>query len=89
MRERIAYLDSILLKEFDFTLMDSVEVSREDAEWAQNYLAMNELWQKRLKSDALNLKLTGKDWDEIVTNLSNRYDNSKRLLEQYNSEDVF
>jgi len=89
MRERIAYLDTILSKEFDFTLMDSVEVSREDAEWAQNYFTMNELWQQRLKSDALNLKLTGKDRDEIVTNLSNRYDNYKRLLDQYNSEDVF
>jgi carboxyl-terminal processing protease len=89
MRERIAYLDTILTNEFDFTLMDSVEVSREDAEWAQKYFTMNELWQKRLKSDALNLKLTGKNWDEIVTNLSNRYDNYKRLLNQYNSEDVF
>jgi len=89
MRERIAYLDTILTNEFDFTLIDSVEVSREDAEWAQNYFTMNELWQERLKSDALNLKLTGKNWEEIVTNLSNRYDNYKRLLDQYNSEDVF
>lgn len=89
MRDRIAYLDTILTNEFDFSLMDSVEVSRENAEWAQNYSIMNDLWQKRLKSDALNLKLTGKDWDDIVANLSNRYDNSKRLLEQYNSEDVF
>lgn len=89
MRERITYLDTILTIEFDFALMDSVEVSREDAEWSENYFTMNELWQKRIKSDALNLKLTGKGREEIVTNLSNRYENYKRLLDQYNSEDVF
>lgn len=89
MRERITYLDTILTKEFDFTFIDSVEVSREDAEWSENYFTMNELWQKRIKSDALNLKLTGKGWDEIVSNLAIRYENYKRLLNQYNSEDVF
>jgi carboxyl-terminal processing protease len=89
MRERINYLDSILTDEFDYTIMDSVEINRENAEWSADYLAMNELWRKRLKSDALNLRLNGKEWDEIVDNLSNRYENYRRLLEQYNSEDVF
>jgi carboxyl-terminal processing protease len=89
MKERIDYLDSIFTEEFDYTLMDSVELSRENAEWAENYFAVNKLWGKRLKNDALNLKLNGKEWDEIVKNLSTRYENYRRLLEQYNSEDVF
>ena len=89
MKERINYLDSIFTEEFDYTLMDSVEFSRENAEWAENYFAVNKLWGKRLKNDALNLKLNGKEWDEIVKNLSTRYENYRRLLEQYNSEDVF
>jgi carboxyl-terminal processing protease len=89
MSERINYLDTILTNEFDYTILDSVEVSREDAEWAKNYFALNHLWEKRIKSDALNLKVNGKDWNEIIKNLSNRYKNYDRLLEQYNSEDVF
>ncbi|MBT8381515.1 MAG: carboxy terminal-processing peptidase [Ignavibacteriaceae bacterium] len=89
MDERLIYLDTMLAREFDYTTVDSVKLSRENAVWAEDNFQMNELWRKRLKSDALNLKLNGKDWDEIVTNLSNRYDNYKRLLDQYNSEDVF
>ena len=73
MSERINYLDTILTSEFDYTILDSVEVSREDAKWAENYFAMNQLWEKRIKSDAVNLKVNGKDWDEIVKNLSNLF----------------
>ncbi len=89
MRERVGYLDTILSKEFDYTLIDSVQIGRDDAEWINSYLEMNELWYKRVKNDALNLKLSDKSWDEIVENLSKRYENYKRLLEQYNTEDVF
>jgi carboxyl-terminal processing protease len=89
MKERTGYLDTILVKEFDYSLVDSVKIGRENVNWVESYSMMNELWYKRVKNDALNLKLTGKSWDEIVNNLSNRYDNYDRLLDQYNSEDVF
>jgi carboxyl-terminal processing protease len=89
MKERTGYLDTILVKEFDYSLVDSVKIGRENVNWVESYSMMNELWYQRVKNDALNLKLTGKSWDEIVNNLSNRYDNYDRLLDQYNSEDVF
>ncbi len=32
---------------------------------AKDEAELNELWRKRVKYDALNLKLTGKEWPEI------------------------
>lgn len=42
-----------------------------------------------MKYDALNLKLTGKKWPEIVEILQKRYNNAIKRLTQTNSEDVF
>ena len=87
--ERMNYVDTILSNGFDFTVNDSVEISRENSDWASSQSDMNMLWNERIKNDALNLKLSGKDWDEIVSNLTKRYDNYSRAMFQYNSEDVF
>lgn len=89
MHERMSYVDTILVNGFNFTLDDSLEISRENSDWAASYQEMNEIWDDRVKSDALNLKLGGKDHEEIISNLSKRYDNYSRVLFQYNSEDVF
>lgn len=87
--ERMKYVDTILAAGFDFTENDSVEISREKSGWAKSKEEMNEIWKERIKNDALNLKLTGKNWEEIVSNLHKRYDNYTRALSQYNSDDVF
>ena len=89
MFERMEYADTILVNGFDFTTNDSIEVNRENSNWAASRMDMNKLWNERIKNDALNLSLTGKDQDEIVSNLTKRYDNFSRALFQYNSEDVF
>ncbi|MGF1894628.1 PDZ domain-containing protein, partial [Vibrio campbellii] len=49
----------------------------------------DELWRKRVKYDALNLKLTGKNWDEIKDILGKRYNNALKRLSQTNNEDAF
>lgn len=89
MQSRVNHLYSLLENEFDFSADEEFEVNPENPRWAENEDELNELWRKRVKNDALNLKLTGKSWDEIVKNLSSRYENYSRLLSQYNSEDVF
>ncbi len=89
MQERVDYIDTILSAEFDYTIDEEFHANREDADWAKTYIDLNELWRKRIKNDALSLKMNGKDWDEIIENLSKRYENYERLLSQYNSEDVF
>jgi carboxyl-terminal processing protease len=89
MLERMEYVDTILVKGFDFTQNDSAEINRDNSTWVSSHEEMNKLWEGRIKNDALSLSLTGKDEEEIKSNLKKRYDNFSRALYQYNSEDVF
>src|SRR4030066_259638 len=89
MVERMEYVDTILAKGFDFTQNDSAEINRDNSNWVASLEEMNKLWEGRIKNDALNLSLAGRDGEEIKTNLKKRYDNFSRALYQYNSEDVF
>jgi carboxyl-terminal processing protease len=89
MGERIKFILERLNVEFDFTLDETYLIEREDAEWISSEVELNELWRKKLKHEALNLKLTGKEWDKISETLSNRYKNYHRAILQYKSEEVF
>ncbi|WP_335921649.1 carboxy terminal-processing peptidase [Shewanella chilikensis] len=88
--ERFVYALSLLDKEMDFNQAgDAYVFDRKDAAWPKDEAELNELWRQRVKYDALNLKLTGKEWPEIVDVLGKRYNNAIKRLKQTNSEDVF
>ncbi len=87
--ERLAYIYEHLDKEFDYTKDEYLEVNRENAPWPEDRAEQRELWRKYLKYEALNLKLAGKDWAGTVDVLKKRYDNLKRRISQYQSEDVY
>jgi carboxyl-terminal processing protease len=89
MRDRIIYIDTLLSNEFDYTIDEKYLIDRKDAPWAASRTELNDIWRKRVKNDALNLKLNDKEWQEIQKNLKKRYENFSRILTQYNSEDVF
>jgi carboxyl-terminal processing protease len=89
MLERMQYVDTVLVNGFDFTKNDSVEIDRDKSKWATSTKEMDRMWTERIKNDALNLSLSGKTEDEIVSNLTKRYNNYSHALSQYNSEDVF
>jgi len=89
MHDRITYIDTILSSEFDYTINEELLINRKDADWSKSVDKLNNIWRKRIKNDALNLKLSGKDWDAIKKNLKKRYQNFTTILNQYNSEDVF
>lgn len=89
MLDRMKYVDTILARGFDFSINDSAEINRENALWPSSRDEMNRLWNERIKNDALNLHLAGRDEEAIKSNLKRRYDNFTRALYQYNSEDVF
>jgi carboxyl-terminal processing protease len=89
MRDQIIYTDTLLSKEFDYTKNEEYLINRKDAPWAESETELNDIWYKRVKNDALNLKLNDKEWEEIQKNLKKRYENYSRILTQYNSEDVF
>ncbi|MBP7662620.1 MAG: carboxy terminal-processing peptidase [Shewanella sp.] len=88
--EGFVYALSLLDKEMDFSAPgDAYEYDRDEAAWPKDQIEINELWRQRVKYDALNLKLTGKQWPEIVDILQKRYNNAIKRLIQTNSEDVF
>jgi len=87
--ERYNYAISLLDKPFDFTLDESYNFDREDAAWPVDTAQLNELWRKKVKYDALNLKLAGKEQDKIKEVLEKRYRYAIKRLKQSESEDVF
>ncbi|CAB0149974.1 Tail-specific protease [Pseudidiomarina piscicola] len=90
--QRYEYALGLLDKEqpFDFTVeSDRYHYDREDAQWATTTEELDELWRQRVKYDALNLTMTGKEWPDVVETLEKRYNNALKRLTQTNSEDVF
>jgi len=47
--ERMEYVDTILTRGFDFTLSDSLEISRENSNWVKSWIEMDNLWNLRIK----------------------------------------
>lgn len=87
---RFEFALTLLEKPFDFEKTgDKYFYDREEAEWASSEAELDELWRQRIKYDALNLKLAGKEWEEIKDLLTKRYNRAIKRLHQTNSEDVF
>lgn len=89
MGERIKYALKRLEQEFDFTKDEYYKIDRKDEDWVETNEELDELWRKKLKHEALNLKLTGKEWDKIKETLAKRYKNYHRAILQFKSEEVF
>ncbi|CAM3977693.1 carboxy terminal-processing peptidase [Pseudoalteromonas byunsanensis] len=87
--ERFQFAISLLDSEMKFDKPDVFLYDREDIEFAKSENELDEYWRQRVKSDALRLKLTGKEWKEIKEILTKRYNNTLKRLVQTNSEDVF
>ncbi|MGB5120603.1 MAG: carboxy terminal-processing peptidase [Vibrio fluvialis] len=87
--DRFQYALSLLDHEITFDTDESIEFDRSKAAWPKDQAEVDELWRKRVKYDALNLKLAGKEWPEIKETLAKRYNNAIKRLTQTHSEDVF
>ena len=57
---------------------ESWAYDREKASWAADQAALNEIWRKYVKNDALRLKLAGRSQEEIRKTLDKRYASSAR-----------
>jgi carboxyl-terminal processing protease len=87
--ERFTYALSLLDNEIKFDTPEEYQFDRSEAPWAKDEQELNKLWELRVKSDALTLKLTDKKWPEIKTLLTKRYTYALKQLTQTESEDVF
>ncbi len=88
-RERINYALSLLDTEPDFTVQESYDFDRSKAPWPASEQELNELWRKRVKSDAVSLMLTGKSWADTSAALKKRYSRSLERAGKVKSNEVF
>ncbi|MGC9494355.1 carboxy terminal-processing peptidase, partial [Vibrio genomosp. F10] len=87
--ELFQYALTLLDTEMKFDVDEFIELDRSDAAWPVDDAEVKELWRKRVKYDALNLKMTDKEWPEIKEVLGKRYNNAIKRLSQTNNEDAF
>ncbi|WP_318420834.1 carboxy terminal-processing peptidase [Photobacterium leiognathi] len=87
--ERYQFALSQLNNEIKFDKNEDFVIDRSELEWPKDQAELDEIWRKRVKYDALNLKLAGKNWNEIQETLGKRYNNAVKRLTQTHSEDVF
>lgn len=90
-QERSAYIQTLLKesKPFDFNQDESMDTDRDKAAWAKNTDELNDTWRKYLKSEALDLKLSGKADTAVVSTLRDRYKTRDRALGRIRTEQVF
>jgi carboxyl-terminal processing protease len=88
-RERMQYAIELLKTEPDWTANETFEFDRTHALWPADQAALNELWRKRVKNDALSLLLTGKTWPEASDILKKRYERVLKRVDQVSADDVF
>ncbi|MEM7255147.1 MAG: carboxy terminal-processing peptidase [Pseudomonadota bacterium] len=88
--ERIATAQRLLEQStFDFSVDEQYQFDRTEAPWAQTSAELDELWRKRVKNDILDLRLSGKNPDEITDLLQQRYARLGRRVKQLKPNDVF
>jgi carboxyl-terminal processing protease len=76
-------------KTFDFSRSETFRFDRSKSPWAVSTEDLNDLWRKTVKSQFLNLKLTGKSDEEIRKTLKDRFEKLAQSYSQFKSDDVF
>jgi carboxyl-terminal processing protease len=90
-QERSDYIQALLSepKPFDFSVDETMNTDREKVPFAKDVTELNDTWRKYLKSEALDLKLSGKADTAVISSLKDRYKNRDRALGRIRTEQVF
>jgi carboxyl-terminal processing protease len=88
-RQRLNFALTVLETEPDFTVDEEYVFDREELPWLETSEQLDELWQKRVKNDALSLALAEKTWEESREILEKRYSRFLKRMDQVKSDDVF
>lgn len=87
--DRVNYALKEIDKKFNFASNDIYTYDREKMPWFKSQAESDDLWAKRLKYEALNLKVTGTDDAKIRETLKKRYENLISQSSKFNNQDVF
>lgn len=90
--ERLSFMLNELekkAKDYDFNGKEVLELDREETPWASTKAELNQLWRKRLKNSMLNLRLAGKEDEDILELLTKRYQNQLNRVHQSRPVDAY
>lgn len=88
-KERHNKIMDLLDKPFDFKVDENYETDREKVAWAKSSTELDEVWRKIIKSQMLDLKLSGSKDSAIVATLKERYNNINKRMAKWRPQDVF
>ncbi len=89
-KERMTFvMNNLINQEFDYSIDEYYETDRDKESWANNVSELNDIWRKIIKNQALSLKVTGKNHEEIKEVLKKRYERFIKSVSQFTGEDVF
>ena len=74
---------------FDLSIDESIDIFYDDNEYASTMLELKERWRKTTKNDFIVSVLAKDDEDEIISNLTNRYERRIKRVLQRKDEDIF
>jgi carboxyl-terminal processing protease len=87
--EWINYSLSQIGKKYNFNQNDTYVYDREKMPWISSTTALNDVWQKRVKYELVNLEIAGTSEAKNVETLTKRYQNLKSQVGKINNQDVF
>jgi carboxyl-terminal processing protease len=87
--DRLKYALSQINTKFDFSKDDQYTYDREKMPWLTSDGEANDLWNKRVEYELLNLKIAGTDEVKNVKTLKLRYENLLSQSSKMNNQDVF
>ena len=74
---------------FDLSIDEGIDIFYDDNEYASTMLELKERWRKTTKNDFIISILAKDNEDEIITNLTNRYERRIKRVLQRKDEDIF
>jgi carboxyl-terminal processing protease len=87
--EWINYSLAQINKKYNFTQNDTYVYDREKMPWISSSTELNDVWQKRVKYELINLQIAGTSEAKNVETLTKRYQNLKSQVSKINNQDVF
>ncbi|MDZ4757201.1 MAG: carboxy terminal-processing peptidase [Bacteroidota bacterium] len=86
---RVDFVKNLLKDTFSFSKEDYFQFDREKLPWFEDEAEQNIWWTKKVKYEALLMKLSGKNGSEINETLLKRYNNFRTQMSKIKSEDAF
>ncbi len=87
--DRLNYAISQIDNKYDFSKDEQYTYDREKLPWFANETDANQLWNKRVKYELLNLKVAGTEEAKNTKTLKQRYENLLSQSSKINNQDVF